>query len=120
MLKDMNKDNYAGSGSAQAPSDMNLKDRDQEIQFGGGDDNDHDPSDKELIKKKGTMKDELQTIEKNEIVDAQGDKKDKIMGREKAGKAANRNESNKDNDNNGIKKDNTNVGPMGLDPNASS
>lgn len=42
------------------------------------------------------------------------------MGRDKAGKTANRNESNKDNDNNGIKKDNTNVGPMGLDPNASS
>lgn len=49
---------------------MNLKDRDQEIQFGGGDENENDPSDKELIKKKGIIKDELQTIEKNEMVDA--------------------------------------------------
>jgi hypothetical protein len=58
MLKDMNKDNYAGSSSALPPSDINLKNRDQEIQFGGGDENDNDESDKELIKKKGVIKGE--------------------------------------------------------------
>lgn len=113
MLKDMNKDAYGGNEASAAPADISLKNRDQEIQFAGGEDNDNDPAEKEVLKKKmggGVEKEsDLQTIEKNEPVSVKESKKnEKPKGRPK----------NNDNNDNGIKKDTTNVGPMGLDPNA--
>jgi len=62
MLKEMNKDEYAKDD--KAVDDINLENRDQEIQFG--------ETEKEEQKddSKNQEKDsDLQTIEKNEIVD---------------------------------------------------
>ena len=82
MMRDLKKDAY-GADDAAAPADISLKDRDQEIQFGAGDENEADPADREVLRKKpGVLpdeKDDLQTIEKDE--DAKFDsKKEGLLG----------------------------------------
>jgi len=52
MLKDMKKDAYGADESASAPADISLANRDQEIQFGAGDENENDPADREVLRKK--------------------------------------------------------------------
>lgn len=91
------------------PSDINLVSRDQEIQLGA--ENDSAPND---IKK--PKESELQTIEKNEIVDINETQKEKILG-DARGKSQGQKRAEKP-DPNAIKKDTTNAQPMGLDPNA--
>ena len=62
MLKDMKKDAYGADESASAPADISLANRDQEIQFGAGDENENDPADREMLRKKpGTLPEEKET-----------------------------------------------------------
>jgi hypothetical protein len=59
MLRDMKKDAYGADDPAAAPADMSLANRDQEIQFGAGEENEADPADREVLRKKpGILADE--------------------------------------------------------------
>lgn len=79
MMKDLNKDAY---GNKEAPMDIKLANRDQEILIGN--DNDGDvPVEKET---KVKNHESLHTIDKNEIVDIKENKKDgAILQDKKAG-----------------------------------
>jgi len=59
MMKDMKKDAYGADESASAPADISLANRDQEIQFGAGDENETDPADREVLRKKPGIIDSL-------------------------------------------------------------
>lgn len=113
MMKDLNKDAY---GEKEAPADIKLANRDQEILLGQDNDGDAVP-DKEALKK---VKDNenLQTIDKNEIVDIKENKKDGSILQDKKASAPGSKAQATRAEKSDIKKDNTNAQPMGLDPNS--
>lgn len=122
MMKSLNKDGYANEKDNKAPLDINLTNRDQEINFGLDVDEDNKAEEKKQATKAPdpTAKD-LETIEKDEIVDINDAALAKNTGALDAKITTNKARkvpTGKEDDGNGIRKDTTNVGPMGLDPNA--
>jgi len=114
MMKDLNKDAYAASDK-DAPMDIKLANRDTEINMGP--ETYPEKEEKEKESKRGKENDSMITIDKNEIVDIQENKKDgSILQDKKAGSKM----QNTRNDKSEIKKDTTSTQPMGLDPNTQS
>ena len=111
MMKDLKKDDYGNSDPANAPSDIKLANRDQEIMIGEDNNQDEAPPSESKNKEKEEKEPDMSMIEKTDAVVA-----GEILG-EKKSQAVKRPDGNGKDE---IRKDTTGAGPMGLDPNAQS
>ena len=111
MMKDLKKDDYGNSDPANAPSDIKLANRDQEIMIGEDNNQDEAPPSESKNKEKEEKEPDMSMIEKTDAVVA-----GEILG-EKKSQAVKRPDGNGKDE---IRKDTTGAGPMGLGPNAQS